>query len=666
MTDRQQSVEQPDRRRSKGSRVQGREQGGTRPRAGRRGKVLDPGLPPFVQALMLAALAVGALMVVAGLYIVWQLGRFQPPVIVPPLEKPAAPAATPSPTWPPTPTAMASPTPTPIPPTPTPAAAAPSDEDLRALIAQMSLSEKVGQMMMVGFDGQSLAGSAGLSSLIATYHAGGIVLVEPNAHDPQQIARLTGEVQQLALSSAPHVPLFVAINHEGGIVVRISEGVTAFPGNMAVAATGRPEYAHSAAALAAQELRAMGINMNLAPVLDVNDNPLNPIIGVRSFGESPELVARLGQETIRGFQENRVIAVAKHFPGHGSTATDSHIGLPVIDRTAGQLEQIDLPPFQAAIDEGVEAIMSAHVVVPALEPEPHLPASLSAAVLTGLLRERMGFDGVIFSDSLDMGAITGQQGQAGAAVAAVKAGTDVVLSTGPLRGQIAISQALVAAVQNGEISPDRIDESVLRILRLKYRYGLFEEAADADLGLVGSAPHQEAADEIALAAITLLRDDAGMVPLPEDARRLLIVSPEELPPGASGRGTLLAEALRERGFEVTELVFNPALGSSQGVTYAAALEAAPEHDAILFGEWELVKRWVNGSDRWQETLIAALQQSGKPVIVVSWHNPGAIARLPEVPTFLAAYGPTASQVKGVVEVLTGQAAPQGHLPLTIP
>jgi beta-N-acetylhexosaminidase len=540
----------------------------------------------------------------------------------------------------------------------------PNEDDLHSLVSQMPLADKIGQMMLVGFQGQSLAESPELSTLISAYYIGGILLLESNAHDPQQVAQLVTEAQDLSAQTGSHIPLFVAINHEGGIVVRITEGVTGFPGNMAIAATGR-DYAYTAAVLAARELRAMGINMNLAPVLDVNDNPLNPIIGVRSFGESPDLVGRLGKETIRGLQQSGIVAVGKHFPGHGSTAVDSHVGLPLIDKPASELERVELLPYQMAIEEGVEAIMTAHVVVPAWEPVPNLPASLSAHILAGVLRDRMRFEGIIMTDSLDMGAITTGWGQAQAAVEAVKAGADVVISVGSFDDQVAIYQALFTAVQSGEITPARVDESVLRILRVKHKYGLFEWKPNADLGIVGSEEHQMVADEMALAAITLFKDDANLVPLPQGAQRLLILSPDELPPADFGEGTLLAQELRQQGFDVTELVFNLDQSDSRDAIFADALTAASEHDVVIFGEWELVKRYANWSDQWQEMLVGALLQSGKPVIVIAWHDPGAIIRVAQIPTFIIAYGNTTGQVRAVAKVITGQATPQGHLPLTI-
>ncbi len=535
-----------------------------------------------------------------------------------------------------------------------------SDEELLTFVNQMSLADKMGQMMIVGFHGTSVADSPELSTLISTYRVGGLVLLEPNAHDPQQMAALTAEVQNLAA-----IPLFLSINYEGGIVIHITEGVTGFPGNMAIAASGKPEYAYIAATLTAQELRALGFNMNLAPVLDVNDTPLNPVIGVRSFGESPELVANLGRETIRGFQQNGIIAVAKHFPGHGNTTVDSHFGLPVINKDAAQLEQVELYPFKAAIEQNVAAIMTAHVVVPAWEQIPGLPASLSFNILTQILRERLGFEGMIITDSLGMGAVTNNWGQAQAAVEAVKAGSDIALTTGPLQAQIAIHQALIAAVQNGEIAPKRIDAAVFRILRAKRDYGLFEWSPRADLSIVGAAEHQAAADEMALNAITLFKNDAGIVPLPPHIQRVLILSPHELPPATDGLGTLLGQQFRQRGFGVTELVFQLGWGSNEDTIYAEALNAVSAHDLVIFGEWELVKRYANWADQWQENLIRGLQQSGKPLIVVSWRDPGTIIRVPEINTFIIAYGITEAQVKAVAQIITGEATARGKLPLTI-
>lgn len=237
-------------------------------------------------------------------------------------------------------------------------------------------------------------------------HMGGIILysITGNIEDVEQVVSLTKEIQQTALD-AGGLPLFIAIDQEGGRVLRITEGVTVFPGNMALGATGSAELAGAVAGITARELRALGINMNFAPVVDVNNNPANPVISVRSFGSSPELVSRLGRAMTVPYAAAGVLATAKHFPGHGDTDTDSHYDLPLIPHAMARLKTVELPPFQAMVDAGVPAVMTAHVLVPALAKSDELPATMSPEVL-GYLRREMGFDGLIFNDSLGMGAIT--------------------------------------------------------------------------------------------------------------------------------------------------------------------------------------------------------------------------------------------------------------------
>ena len=532
------------------------------------------------------------------------------------------------------------------------------------MVAGMSLEDKVAQMMMVGFHGQSIATSPELATVVGAYHVGGVVLVEANAHDPRQVSRLTAELQSLATSSGAGIPLFIAINHEGGTVIRITTGATEFPGNMAVAATRWSDYAYISSALAAQELRAMGINMNLAPVLDVNDNPLNPVIGTRSFGDSPTLAAEYGRLTVQGYQGNGVISVAKHFPGHGNVAVDSHGALPVLRASADELARHELLPFQAAIDEGVAGIMTAHIAVPALDGSSR-PATLSPEILTGLLRQQMGYDGLILTDSLGMGSVSAGRGQAQAALEAVQAGADILLSTTPMQAHVAIIKALVMAVQRGEIPAERVDQSVLRILRVKYAYGLFEPQTPPDLSDVGSPEHQAVANEIALHAVTVLRDAENSIPLSSPPAQLLLISPSQLPTAASGDGTAFAELLRQRGYEVFELVFDLNSDQSRNYVYATAVSHAWAYDAVVFGEWELIKRYVNWNDSWQEQLIGALHQTNSSLIIVTWHNPAAILRCSQVQSFLTAYGNTPAQVAAVVAVLTGEQVPTGHLPISL-
>jgi beta-N-acetylhexosaminidase len=335
----------------------------------------------------------------------------------------------------------------------------------------------------------------------------------------------------------------------------------------------------------------------------------------------------------------------------------------------------ELVPFLGAIEEGVSGIMTAHIAVPELDASGR-PATLSRQVLTGLLRQRMGYDGLIVTDSLGMDGISGDWEQDQAAVEAVQAGADIVLSTRPMKAHVAIIQALTEAVQHGDIPAERIDQSVLRILHVKAAYGLLESTATPetmpDLNQVNPPEHQEIADEIALRAVTLLRDENDSIPLPPPPARLLLVSPSQLPPATSGRGTVFAELLRQRGYEVTELEIDMNSKRRRSTVRATALARASASagsrrpDAVIFGEWALIKRYVNENDQWQEELIQALHQTGSALTVVAWYNPTAILRCPQGPAFLTAYGNTRAQVDAVVTVLTGEHTPEGHLPITLP
>ncbi len=540
----------------------------------------------------------------------------------------------------------------------------PSDADLQATISSMSLEDKVAQLLIVGFNGQSIAESPELEVMVGQQHVGGVILLEPNAHDPIQIRRLTSELQTLATTSGAQIPLFISSNHEGGIVVRITDGVTGFPGNMAVAATDQMEYAYIAAAYSAEELRAMGINMNLAPVVDVNDNPLNPVIGARSFGDNPLRVAEYGRMSVRGLQDFGVIAVAKHFPGHGSVAVDSHGDLPVITDSRDELERRALEPFRAAIQARVAAIMAAHIAVPALDSSGR-PATLSSQMLTGLLRHDLQFDGLIMTDSLGMGAVSAGRGQPQAAVEAVQAGADVVLSTGPLEAELGIVHALATAVKNGQIPVEQIDQSVRRILRVKHLFGLFEQPVAGDLSAVGSSVHRATADEIARRSVTVLRDEQKLLPLAATTKRLLVISPIVLPPSADGTTTLLAELLRTQGYEVTELKLDLDSNQNREAVRAQARAQAETYDAVIFGEWELIKREINWQDHWQAQFMTELNALNSHLIVVAWHNPAAVLRCPPAAAVITDYGDTRAQVAAVVEALIGSLLPAGHLPLDV-
>jgi uridine kinase len=292
-----------------------------------------------------------------------------------------------------------------------------------------SLEASAGQMLVAGWTGTEVSAEA--ADLIARGNLGGLIIFGRNLRSAAQARELSGHLQEIAAGAVPRsrAPLLIAIDQEGGPVSRFTagHGATAMPGNADIGAVGSADAAYRAARATALELEAVGVNWNYAPVVDVFSNPANPVIADRSYGTDPALVARLGAAAVRGCQDGGVMATAKHFPGHGDTDTDSHLTLPCVPHDRARLDRVELPPFRAAVAAGAGAIMTAHVTVPAIEPCPGLPATLSRAVLTGLLREEMGFDGLIVTDCLEMAAIADRFGVAEAAVAAIRAGADMAL-----------------------------------------------------------------------------------------------------------------------------------------------------------------------------------------------------------------------------------------------
>jgi beta-N-acetylhexosaminidase len=331
-------------------------------------------------------------------------------------------------------------------------------------LKNMSLEEKVGQLFQVGFQSKSI--DREIKDLIENYHIGGVIYFTRNIENLEQTASLSKNLQQLALNSGSGIPLFISVDQEGGKVRRIKD-LTYFPANIEIGATGDKELSRKAAAVTAKELKGLGINVNLAPVLDVNNNPANPVIGERSFGADPILVAEMGVAYIKGLQAEGIIATAKHFPGHGDTAVDSHFDLPVINHSRERLDQVELYPFKKAIEAGVDSIMAAHIYFSTIEPEAGIPATLSKAVLNDLLREELNFDGVIITDDMEMGAIKNSFGTAAGAVKTIEAGADIVLISHSYDKQKQAIEALIKAVENGRISEKRIEESLRRIIKLK-------------------------------------------------------------------------------------------------------------------------------------------------------------------------------------------------------
>ncbi|GLW05312.1 hypothetical protein Misp01_04420 [Microtetraspora sp. NBRC 13810] len=387
--------------------------------------------------------------------------------------------------------------------TPTPAASAASP--VEAALQRMSVEDKVGQLFMPVLYGpaadtssrenEARYGVGTAAKMIEKFRPGGVILFPwaDNVKSVRQIVALTNGLQE----ASPDVPLLIGTDQENGRVSRLAPLVTELPGAADIGSTGDPELARKAAEVTGKELRALGVNVDFAPVADVNIDPDNPVIGPRAYGDDPKKVAKMVAAAVQGFHDAGIAATAKHFPGHGDTNVDSHTGLPVIDHSRSQWSKLDAPPFRAAIDAGVDAVMSAHLVMPKLDASGD-PASLSNKILTGLLRERLGFDGVVSTDALDMGGARTKYGDGEVAVRAVLAGADILLMPPDFPEA---RSALLDAVGSGRISADRLDESVRRILALKAARDLLDEAPVADPDeaerLIGSAAHRKVAAHIA-------------------------------------------------------------------------------------------------------------------------------------------------------------------------
>ena len=358
----------------------------------------------------------------------------------------------------------------------------------------MNLRERIGQLFMIGIHGTEL--SKELRSLFQTYHPGGVILFSRNLEDPEQAAHLTNALQKLA----PRMPLFIAIDQEGGRVARLPKSFTVFPGQGALGKAGTVDLAYAFAEVTAKELRAIGVNMDLAPVLDVNTNPANPVIGDRSFGGDPEQVETLGLAVIAGLQDNGVMACGKHFPGHGDTRTDSHKELPVVRHDLERLSTIELRPFAHCFNNGLAAVMSAHVLYPALDPV--LPATLSHTVMTDLLRRQLHFTGLALTDDLEMHAILDHYGIEDATVRSLQAGVDIVLICKDPERQVLAFEAANQAIKTGSISELQFEHAVLRVLEAKERYLLPYTPVEVKSAAsrVGTASHREVAHAIREAA----------------------------------------------------------------------------------------------------------------------------------------------------------------------
>ncbi|MBI4542331.1 MAG: glycoside hydrolase family 3 C-terminal domain-containing protein [Gemmatimonadetes bacterium] len=469
-----------------------------------------------------------------------------------------------------------------------------------------------------------------------------------------------------ALQRASRLPLLIAADLESGPSMRIRGG-TAFPGNMALGATARELDAYEVGRVIALEGRAVGIHLVFAPVVDVNNNPLNPIINTRSFGEDPRRVGELAAAFVRGLAEHGMLSTAKHFPGHGDSETDSHLALPVIAAGRARLDSVELVPFRAAIAAGVDAVMSAHVAVPAFTGGSAAPATLSATVLDTLLRTGLGFRGLVVTDALNMGAIVARYGPAQAALLALRAGADVLLM--PTDAGAAIA-AIVAAVERGEVQQARLDSSVARLFAAKARAGLFRRRG-VDVGAiaaaVGTREHAALARDITQRSLVLVRDGPALVPLPAGRRRraLVVAYADE---GSTGAGTTLASALRAGVDTVSLFRLWPASGAASYDSVRAAARR-PDVGAIVFLPASRPTAWRPNAVVIPDSLAALIEQlsaAGAPVIVASAGSPYILRQIPRAPSYLVAWAANEHAERAVAQALLGRAAIDGRLPVSLP
>lgn len=549
-------------------------------------------------------------------------------------------------------------------------------------LKKMSVDEKVGQLIHVGinarFANQDSFFFKDLKRHVVENKIGGIIFFGAPIYETTHIANRMQETAK--------TPLLMSLDAETGIGMRF-EDATNFPWAMAVAATGNPEFARRMGVITGREARAIGIQHVYAPVLDVNNNADNPVINVRSFGEDPNDVARFGIAFADGVQSEKVIATAKHFPGHGDTAVDSHRGLPIIDLPRQRLTSLELVPFKKAIDAGIGSIMIAHIALPQIDGEEikplkvyqggdaehgaeivsqsaTIPATLSEKVQTGILRTEMGFKGLIVSDAMSMSGLTLYFNQEEAGVRAFLAGTDILEKPADVDAML---RGLKAAVASGRIPMAKLDESVRRQLAWKYEVGLAKNKItplDQIDRIVGGPDSTKLTDEIAEKAITLARMEEGILPIQREAKIAVL----GVSNGFDGPNTMssFANTLRGNGLKFSQVYLQE---NSLAEQAAAARKAVSEADIVIVGLYGRVRSGAKNSVGIPENGAAILREalaSGKKVIGVSFGNPYILSAFPEMKTYLVAYGDMSSLQRAAARSILGTQDISGKLPITLP
>jgi len=537
-----------------------------------------------------------------------------------------------------------------------------------ATLARLDLRHKVAQLMMPRVGGAFL--TVGDEEYERVRHwvvdlgVGGFI---ETLGPPAEAALKLDMLQRLSA-----IPLLVSADMEegpgqlmnGGVVLPygfVNGGGTRFPPAMAIGATGDAALARELGRITAIEARAVGVHMNFAPVVDVNNNAANPIINTRSYGADPALVSRMAAAAVRGMQEGGLLATAKHFPGHGDTETDSHIALPVIGVTMARADSVELPPYRAAIESGVAGVMSAHIAFPALVGD-SVPATLNRPILTGLLRDSLGFRGLAITDALDMGAIVDGFGAANAPVMALEAGADLLLQMPRDDVDIALD-AIVDAVHEGRLAEARIDHSVRRVLEAKAELGLGSDRL-VDLrrlpSIIGAPGHVAIARRAAERSITVVRDRADLLPLP--AGRVLAIVYRPLDELFAGR--TFTNGLRDAGVDVRTITIAP---DADDEALDRVRSAAAAADVVVFAPFVRVGAY-RGRLSIAPPVTAAMQviAGDRPLMVVSFGSPYVVSEFDAAATFVLAWGPTDLMESAAAAAVTGRSRIDGHLPAPVP
>ena len=537
-----------------------------------------------------------------------------------------------------------------------PERAATSNVVIDSLLETLSVRQKVGQLVMPWLLGNYASTTSSEFDTIAVWldslGIGGILI---SLGTPLDVAAKLNALQRRS-----RLPLLVAADLEWGTAMRLAGG-TEFPHAMAFGATDRELDAYELGRVTALEARAVGIHLTFSPVADVNNNPANPIINTRSFGEDAAAVARLVAAYVRGAEEHGLLTTVKHFPGHGDTGTDSHIELPVAAACWDRLDALELVPFRAALAAGVTAVMTAHVAMPCILAQGDVPATLSTAIMTGILRDSLGHDGLIVTDALSMGALLRRFGPGEMAVRAIEAGSDLLVDPTDVRGTV---QAVVAAVENGRISRERLDASVRRILALKARAGVFERREvplDRVQAVVGHAAFQAHADDIAARALTLVQRGPLADFRGRRGRTAVITYAAET--NLSVGNTLLRE-LRLLGDTVSSFRLYPASGTLSYDSARALIRRTPR---VVFA---VNVRFIAGLGHisMPDSLARLIQETvqRRPTMLVSFGSPYVLRQLPEYAGgYLLAWSQAQATERAVARALAGGAAISGRLPITL-